>query len=595
MFFFDNNEIVDKLKKYPIWNQFSDFTLRRLVSKLETVYLETDQVLVHRGDPCDCVYYVLDGYLEGFSSSRFTQKLLDFHAGELIGDVSIFADEPHSLTIKAIRESQLLKINTAVFLNFFQKKPDLLMVLTKIIAKNFRHTLAGLEEMHYPYKNIGFVIMCFDMPIEKLKMVFQSEAKDDNVYVYDKAAFKDTQMEIIPFFHQCENNSAVNIFIADKDDGAWRKAVLEQVDYVYLMTYEGTWEMLNPEILLHLRHRPCDIVVMHTTYGNYKDTDKFYERYPFTRHHHVVDKMADYQRLYRFATGQAIGLVFSGGGLRGIAHYGVVKALLEAKIPIDYIGGCSIGACLGATLAVNYNLEYFETTFHRVIHKINNTRRWKYLTLPIISVLSGSVVTRILKDVFGSYKIEDLPINFFCVTANLSDTRKDIKNRGELWEWLRASLAIPGVFPPFEKEGKVYVDGGVCSNLPVFDMRTCLNEAGTIITSDIQVPPFQQHHYNIPPVFGFWDALSYGLGFSKKGYVLPNIVEIVMESFFINEYMYDMQGAKKADISIAPDTSSLSARDAKKSEGFSEVAYELAQTQLLTHKKLYERWVLEDR
>ena len=167
--------------------------------------------------------------------------------------------------------------------------------------------------------------------------------------------------------------------------------------------------------------------------------------------------------------GMAIGIVFSGGGARGFAHIGIVKALREAGIPIDLVGGTSMGGIMGGGVAANWSIE--EMT--RALPPLVRRRQSACATTPspFSRCVTGRKVSTLLHREFGDVTIEDLPLPFFCVSSNLTTGHSDVHRRGTLWRWLRASVAIPGVLPPVMNNGEVLVDGGTMNNLPVDAMR----------------------------------------------------------------------------------------------------------------------------
>ena len=588
----EHDEIVKRLKIYPVLCHFSKSELKKLVSLSEPVSLVADQILFSLNEPSDSVYYLIDGHLECFSSASFAQKVASIRSGEMIGETGVIANEPRGMVVRATRHSQLLKINHDIFIDFFQKKPEMLMLLAQSIARRFRHLLMNLQEKHYEYKSIGLISQKDDLTLTHIHHVFEQLIAHDNVHIHDKSTYESSQLSPLLFLNQCERHAGINLFLSTIRDGAWNHAVLNHVDYIYYLVDENDANNLDFNVLDTLAPRPCDVVIMHQQPAPYSNTAKFYASYSFKRHHHLRDTTADYQRLYRFMTGQAIGLVISGGGFRGFAHYGLVKALLETRVPIDYIGGSSMGAAIGALLAIQFDWTYFDNIFNRSMNILKGVKLWRHFTFPLLSILSGDRLTRLIMDTFGQYQIEDLPINFFCVVANLSKSQKDIKKHGELWEWLRASTAIPGLLPPFEKEGVVYVDGGVCTNLPVQDMRDELNRVGTIIALDIRIPPFHVNTYHFPPILTFRNILAHSLGLSRNHYVLPALFDVLVESSTINQYIYDTQGAKGADIMVAPDTSAINFSQARRSNSLALLAYKLAKETLTQQKSIYERWIL---
>ena len=178
--------------------------------------------------------------------------------------------------------------------------------------------------------------------------------------------------------------------------------------------------------------------------------------------------------------GVAIGVVFGGGGARGLAHIGVIRALREAGVPIDMIGGTSMGAVIAGGLGMGFDwkesLEISRTGWLR--HKPH-----KEYTLPFISIVRSRVLDRWAKEIYGTTDIEDLWVNFFCVSCNLTKSEMTVFERGPLWKAVRASASLPGVFVPVLLDGNVFVDGAIVNNLPgdIMRKRSC----GTVIVIDV--------------------------------------------------------------------------------------------------------------
>jgi len=189
----------------------------------------------------------------------------------------------------------------------------------------------------------------------------------------------------------------------------------------------------------------------------------------YGQHHHVrLDLHSDFDRLARLITGHAVGVVMAGGGARSFGHVGAVKALRESGVPIDLTGGTSMGAIVAAAVASRWTDEELVERFRRSF--VDNNPLSDY-TLPFVSLFGGHQVGRLLRLAFGDKDIEDLVLPFFCMTANLTTSSADMHQVGKLWRWLRASVSLPGVMPPFNDAGQVHVDGGVIDNFPVREMR----------------------------------------------------------------------------------------------------------------------------
>jgi NTE family protein len=161
--------------------------------------------------------------------------------------------------------------------------------------------------------------------------------------------------------------------------------------------------------------------------------------------------------------GRGTSLVLSGGGARGLAHVGAIRALREQGVDIDAIGGTSIGAVIGAMHALGWDLS----DAARSCVDAFSQNRFTDFALPRIALFSPRKFERTLGRWFGSLNIEDTPLPFFCVSTNLSSGKSEIHRSGSMATWLQASTAIPGVFPPVLEKGVEHVDGGILNNFPV--------------------------------------------------------------------------------------------------------------------------------
>jgi NTE family protein len=166
-------------------------------------------------------------------------------------------------------------------------------------------------------------------------------------------------------------------------------------------------------------------------------------------------------RLARLVSGHGRGLVLAGGGARGVAHLGVLRALHEAGHAFDAVGGTRIGAIIGAGLACGWALEAMTENLRRAFVQ---GRPLSDGTLPLVAMTRGRRASLMLQRAFGVLEIDDLPMSYFCVSTRLGGMA--VHRRGPLWLWLRASSAIPGVLPPVLHQGGVHVDGALVNDLP---------------------------------------------------------------------------------------------------------------------------------
>ncbi len=157
------------------------------------------------------------------------------------------------------------------------------------------------------------------------------------------------------------------------------------------------------------------------------------------------------------------------------------SALEELGIPVDHIGGSSMGAVIGAQAALGRQwreiLEENDQAWNRRSLRLD-------LMIPTVSVSSGRRAKRIFDHLFGDVELEDLPVPYFCTTTNLSRFALTVHRDGLAALWVRASASSPGLWPPVvDESGDLHVDGGQLNNVPTDVMRA--DHRGPIIAVDV--------------------------------------------------------------------------------------------------------------
>ncbi|EGV62947.1 hypothetical protein CANTEDRAFT_123899 [Yamadazyma tenuis ATCC 10573] len=232
----------------------------------------------------------------------------------------------------------------------------------------------------------------------------------------------------------------------------------------------------------------------------------------------------DFLRLARILSNEAIGLVLGGGGARGISHLGVVTALERHGIPVDIIGGTSIGSFVGGL----YGLEYNSVSIYGKVKKFAKrvSSYWLSLfdlTLPVTSYLSGYEFNRGIWKVLGFSELEDSWIKFYCNSTNITNSTMDIHEYGIMWRFIRASMSLAGLLPPIAYNGCMLLDGGYLDNLPVLEMKR--RGAKYIMAVDVgSVDDRSPMNYG-DTLSGIWVVFNRWNPFSKHPNV-PNMMDI---------------------------------------------------------------------
>jgi NTE family protein len=228
-----------------------------------------------------------------------------------------------------------------------------------------------------------------------------------------------------------------------------------------------------------------------------------------------------------------IALVLGGGAARGFAHVGVVRVLEQEKIPVDLIVGTSVGSLIGALYAEEGNSFELEWT----AFKLEKEDLFDYGVMNVVSGMSFAAGERLEKWVTDKIKtknIEEMKIPFAAVAADLNWGTKVVLDRGSVARAVRASSAIPGVFPPVAHAGKILVDGGVVDNIPISVARE--KGADLVIAVDISENLGNTNIKNVVDVVLQATNIMFALNVehSKRGadvLVAPRIGDVTMLDF----------------------------------------------------------------
>ena len=215
----------------------------------------------------------------------------------------------------------------------------------------------------------------------------------------------------------------------------------------------------------------------------------------------------DFHRLARRLCGKSVGLVLGGGGARGLAHVGVIRALEEAGLPIDIIGGTSIGAFIGAVYAQDADVVPMYGRVKKFAGRMGSVWRFALdVTYPSASYTTGHEFNRGIFKTFGDSQIEDFWLEYYCNSTNISKSRSEIHTSGYVWRYVRASMSLAGLLPPMCDEGNMLLDGGYVDNLTVSHMRSL--GADVIFAVDVGALDDDQPQAYGDSLSGIWASLN---------------------------------------------------------------------------------------
>jgi predicted acylesterase/phospholipase RssA len=370
------------------------------------------------------------------------------------------------------------------------------------------------------------------------------------------------------------------VYQADPSRPTWARRCLNQADVMLLIAHAIDHPAPGPlETTLTQQDEgrtPVELVLLHEpNAGEIRGTARWLESRRVAKHHHVrIDHADDYDRVARFLTGRAVGVVLSGGGARGFAHIGVIKAIREHGWLIDEIGGASMGAIIAAQYATGRSVAEMIALNRR---EFADNRDFD-MTLPMAALNTAAATVRRMRRMFGDAQIEDLPVGYFCVSTNLSRARSIVHDHGPVWLWTRTSCSIPGLAPPVPYAGDLLVDGGVLNNLPADVMRERCN--GLVVGVDVTPGVDLQTTVESRPHMSGWPLLWERLTPSARVTAFPTIVDILSRTALVGSMRDAARMQAHCNIYLKPRVERFRMSDFREIDALVDEGYRAAQSAL---------------
>lgn len=569
--------LLTTLAEWPLFAGMEAPALSALADELEPVTVAGGVMLFEQGEDADSLYLLLHGRMAAVRRDEDgrSRTLGTVMPGECVGETGLIAGDTHAVRyarVVALRDCELMRLAKPGFERLVASYPHAMLGMARLALRRFygargrpqlAHCIAILPGMS------GVDVSGF---ARRLAAAF---ADRESVELIDAES-----AEGKPAGWFSERESAVsNLIYIGNENPVWRDRCARQCDAVLLLVDASRQPAhcslvptpsISPETPQHL-------VLLQRGDPRPGGNRGWRGAFPHAGAHHHVRHDADVGRLLRRLTGRARGLVLSGGGARGFAHLGVICALREAGLVFDYVGGSSIGAIIGAGFAADWSDEQMLETYREHFVRSDPLGDW---TLPLVSLRSGTRVSKRLRAAYGERDIEDLPLPFFCVSSNLTAGALEVHERGSLWCWLRASSAIPGVLPPVFSSGRVLVDGGVIDNLPVGEMRRRL--AGEIVAVDVGGNyrlETTMEETELPP---WWRLIGELFGVARR----PGLKQILLRSGMVNSEATTVRRRKQTKLLIKPALDGIDLLDWRAYDRAVELGYEHAKRQLAAGEDL---------
>ncbi|KAM7093557.1 patatin-like phospholipase domain-containing protein 7 [Molossus nigricans] len=515
---------------HTVVQRMSSF-VRQIDFALDWMEVEAGRAVYRQGDKSDCTYIVLSGRLRSVVRKDDLKKRLagEYGRGDLIGVVETLTHQPRATTVHAVRDSELAKLPAGALTSIKRRYPQVVTRLIHLLGEKILgslqqgpaaghpfglHSTGSKWDSGNPASNLSTVAVMpvsEDVPLTAFALELKHALSaigpvllltSDNIKQRLGSAALDSihEYRLSSWLGQQEDVHRIVLYQADGALTPWTQRCIRQADCILIVGL-GEQEPVVGELERMLESTAVraqkQLVLLHREEGpapartvewlnmrswcsghlhlccprrvfSRRSLPKLVEMYErlFQK---PPDRHSDFSRLARVLTGNTIALVLGGGGARGCAQVGIIRALTECGIPVDMVGGTSIGAFMGALYAEERNYSQIRIRAKQWAEDMTSMVKTVLdLTYPITSMFSGAGFNSSICSVFKDRQIEDLWIPYFTVTTDISASAMRVHTDGSLWRYVRASMSLSGYMPPLcdPKDGHLLMDGGYINNLP---------------------------------------------------------------------------------------------------------------------------------
>lgn len=490
-----------RLEAEQQWLNFEHDVLADLESHIDWVTLRRGEHLFRQNDAAEDAAVLVSGLLQVRVQEPFAgeRAVAEVGPGEIVGEIALFTDQARTASLLAMRDCELFRIPRHVFARISEKYPQILLGLYRSSFQRLvRHGSAAAYRPRRP--NTAVLAAHADADIadflDELTTAMAEHGSSERLTsssvdeALGKAGISDSrrgdasEVRLVQWLNGREQRLDRLVYEAEPTWTGWTDRCVRQADQV-LVVADASDERALPSFRERatVPGQSWSLVLVHPGQTDRpRGTAARLDQAGIDSVYHVRrGNRRDLARLARIVCGRAVGLVLGGGGARGCAHIGLLRAMEELGIDVDLVGGTSMGAALAGWVAQGHSADEVQAIAKRTFSSLLDP------TLPVTSLLAGRRMTAAIRANTESWDLEDFWLPFFCVSTNLTTATQVVHRRGSALRAIRSSTSIPGVLPPVPDGEALLVDGCVLNNLPIDVMRE-MNPSGLLIASDVVAP-----------------------------------------------------------------------------------------------------------
>ncbi|MCX6544668.1 MAG: cyclic nucleotide-binding and patatin-like phospholipase domain-containing protein [Acidobacteria bacterium] len=563
-----------------LFRNLDEATRQGIAREVSWVHVPGGELLFRCGDVGDALFVVITGRLQAIIEVPDGSPVVvgEISQGEVVGEMSVLTGDPRSLTVRAIRDTTLVKLSTQAFERVTDRNPKAMLAVTRRIIARLQDRNRGT----YPPARIATIAVLSAGGGDRHRgVVEQLAAAFERIGTtlvltgskVEQATRGLDELAASRWFDDQERQHAHTLYVADATSTRWTARCVRQADRALIVADGDTRpdhdRLVSWSLDLSLRDGlpPVELVLLHATTATPSGTAAWLAATGAVSHHHVCPSVTgEYDRVVRFLTGRAVGLVLGGGGARGFAHIGVIRAFREAGVPIDAVGGTSMGAIIAGQCAMDLDpAAMLALNRHHWI--VNNPLKDK--TLPVVALLACRRLDAMVAAMFGTIDIPDLWLRYFCVSADLTNAELRIHQDGRLARATRASMSLPGIAIPVHDKGALLIDGGVLNNLPADIMKKVVG--GPVVAVNVTPEKDLAITGPYPEAISGWNLLL-----NRRHRKVPGILSIIMRTTMLASARERKRVTDDIDLLLNPAVEQFGMFDWDKLDAIAQVGYECA-------------------
>jgi NTE family protein/lysophospholipid hydrolase len=560
---------------HRLFGALNDRLLDDLELESEWLHVHRGGVIMEPGDPSDGLWFVISGRIGTFRVTAAGQEVAESERtrGDTLGESGFLTGRSRSYRARALRDSVLVGYRNDAFERLIVRHPHVVRHITAGVALRVA-TAAAARAQRAANTNstltIALVAAGERSPIGRFAQeLIEPLGRFGGVLHLDSARVdallsepgisqspegSDDENRLLAWLDACEARHRFLICETDPEPSAWSRRCIRRADRILLVAAAKELHEPSPQELELTREwaattdQRTSLILTHPDGSHPPSGTRYWldARPNVAAHYHVRwTEKGDFGRVARVLAGRSIGLVLGGGGARGFAHIGVLRALHEAGIPVDMIGGTSMGASVAGQYAMARTADEIATMSRKVFIDMKPHRGF---TLPVLSLVNSHRMVLAGKACYGETEIEDLWLPFFCVSSNLTTAEVMIHRRGVLWKAALASTSLPGIGTPVLHGNHLLVDGAVLNNLPTDVMRRM--GAGVVMASAVSVEDTET--FTCQRVPSVWEVLSASFVRRPRATRFPTIFEVVMRASLLHSRYRERLSVQEADVALRP-------------------------------------------